>query len=159
MVVRLVDFEYGAYRHALYDVTAWDVLCPLPEDLVTLVRETHRVALAATWPAAHDEARYHEAWAALASFRALALLNWIPAGSLEADRPWVEDWSARQAVLAALFRLWRNASTVLSLAALGRAAERAFHALAARWPEIGAEKGEAAFLPHWPALSSVNNER
>lgn len=27
--VRLLDFEYGAYRHMFYDISAWNILCPL----------------------------------------------------------------------------------------------------------------------------------
>src|SRR5436190_1655680 len=38
----LVDFEFGGFRHALYDLTAWYILCPLPEELVEEMSDGYR---------------------------------------------------------------------------------------------------------------------
>jgi hypothetical protein len=42
----LLDFEYGGFRHALYDITAWQILCPLPLELVKEMREAFQQELA-----------------------------------------------------------------------------------------------------------------
>ena len=151
--LRLLDFEYGAYRHALYDVTAWDVLCPLPQHLVTLVRDVHHTSLAHRLPATRDDTRYREGWALMAAYRALATLTWIPTQVLVQDRPWVETWSSRRAVLATLSRLRDNAAFMPALAPLATAAGDLFGALAARWPEAAGDGSDAALLPRWPALA------
>ncbi len=58
---RPLDFEYGDERHALYDITAWNVLCPLPPAWVREMRHLVRDELAKSLPAARDEGRFAEA--------------------------------------------------------------------------------------------------
>jgi hypothetical protein len=139
--VRLLDFEYGGYRHALYDLTGWYVLCPLPEAWVAEMQRAFRGQLAGRWT---DEADYHEAWAAMCAYRALAMLSWLPLDILDTDRPWVEDWTMRGALVMAATRLGRATAGVARLAAVGAAGDRLARAARARWPELGAG------LPQWP---------
>ncbi len=40
--VRLVDFEYAGYRHSLYDLTGWYVLCPLPDAWTSAMEQVFR---------------------------------------------------------------------------------------------------------------------
>jgi hypothetical protein len=148
--VRLLDFEYGAYRHALYDVTGWYVLCPLPETWVEEIHGTFRRHLARTWAPAADEAGYREGWAVMCAYRAVAMLSWLAPDIMYADRPWVEDWTMRGALLAASTRLGRAAAGVASLSALGDAGDRLAQAARGRWPELGDG------LPHWPDGTSVS---
>ncbi len=44
---RLIDFEYAGYRHALYDLTAWDTLCPVPKPWLNAMRAAYRDELRA----------------------------------------------------------------------------------------------------------------
>jgi hypothetical protein len=80
------------------------------------------------------------------------MLTWIPCAILEANRAWVGEWSAREAVLAALRRLIRSTSGEKSLEPITGAAAGLETRLSARWPEYG----EA--LPAWPALQSKSWE-
>jgi choline/ethanolamine kinase len=146
--VHLLDFEYGGFRHALYDLTAWYVLCPLPEELVEEMSECYRNELAQMIAAARDERWYRSAWAMLCAYRALALLSWIPRSVLTRDEPWVEEWTARQAVLCTLDRLTRVTAPHPGLEALGEWGHQLGAELRARWPDT------TDLLPAWPALQS-----
>jgi hypothetical protein len=150
--IRLLDFEYGGFRHAFYDITAWNVLCPLPEPLVDEISCWYRAELVRTFPAARDDGSYREAWALLSTYRALAMLIWIPPAILEANRPWVGDWSAREAVLAALGRLIRSAAGQAELEPTTEGVRGLETRLRARWPEYG------EVLPAWPALQALEHD-
>jgi Phosphotransferase enzyme family len=146
--VRLLDFEFGGFRHALYDLTAWYVLCPLPERLVHEMSQVYRSALAASCSAAKDEEAYQEAWAHLCAYRALAMLTWISPGILAENQPWVGDWTRREAVLAAVSRLFDATSECPLLAPVAEAADGLWGTLRSRWSDYG------EVLPRWPALCS-----
>jgi len=153
--VRLLDFEYGGFRHAAYDITAWFVLCPLPERMVWQMAAEYRAELAVACPAATDDERWRDEWAAMCAYRAVALLSWLPLAALESDRSWVERWTVRQAALSTAARLRAASSGVEALAALAVAGARLEDALRARWPELG--DGEAV-LPRWRAFERESEE-
>jgi hypothetical protein len=134
---RLLDFEYCAYRHALYDLTAWNVLCPLPADCVAGMVAQFRAELAPGFPAALDDERFAEAWACLCSYRALAVLSWIPPAILSENRAWVDTWTAREAVLVILSRLEAATAAVPALEAVNESAGILLHELHLRWPAYG----------------------
>jgi hypothetical protein len=141
---RLLDFEYGAYRHALYDITGWYVLCPLPEAWAAEMHATFRHHLAGSWAPATDEATYRADWATICAYRALAMMSWLPLDILEADRPWAEGWTMRGALLTAATRLGRATEGVTGLTALSEAGDRLAAAARTCWLELGAG------LPPWP---------
>ncbi|HKG93775.1 MAG TPA: hypothetical protein VKA84_17840, partial [Gemmatimonadaceae bacterium] len=147
--VRLLDFEYGGFRHALYDETGWEMLCPLPRQAVGDVVDAYRATLGDSVPAARDGAAFAAAWAELCAYRGLAILTWIPPAVIDANRPWVEDWSAREAVLCVLSRLAHACAPHEPLAPVAEAARRLHGALHARWPEHEAEPA-----PQFPAFSA-----
>ena len=109
----------------------------------------YRAELAKTCPAARDAASFAHAWGTLCAYRALAMLSWLPTGALVEDRPWVDDWTVRAAVLAALSRLRLATRDQPRLAPLAEMAARLQPLLRARWPEI------ADPLPRWPALAGL----
>jgi aminoglycoside/choline kinase family phosphotransferase len=146
--VHLLDFEYGGFRHALYDLTAWYVLFPLPEELVEEMSECYRNELVQMVAPARDERWYRSVWAMLCAYRALALLSWIPRSVLTDDEPWVEEWTARQAVLCTLDRLARVTAPHPGLQTLGEWGHQVGAELRARWPDT------TDLLPAWPALQS-----
>jgi len=144
--VRLLDFEYGAPRHALHDVTAWSVLCPLPADALAAVRAEYRAALGDVLPS--DDASFDAAWATAVAWRAVRMLQWIGPDVLAADAPWVERWTRREAALAVTSRLHDETAAVPSLAPLADAAHAIAAALRARFPEYeGCET-----IPQWKAF-------
>jgi hypothetical protein len=148
--VRLLDFEYGAFRHALYDITAWDVLCPLPAPAVALMRRAFQETLAGGLGSAGDEARFAEEWALLCAYRALAIATWIDPAALHANRPFVGAWTARHALLAALGRLHAATAAFDALSPVAEAAERLGRALRGRWTEFG----DREIATEWPALAA-----
>lgn len=146
-VIRLVDFEYGAYRHALYDITAWNILCPLPRAAVKLVQAFYREEVRTGLPAVDEEECFREGWGQMCAFRALAMLTWIPPKVLEQNHSWAGDWTAREAICTAVGRLARACDGIGSLAAIQELAENAESALLRRFPEL---KGA---LPRWSAFA------
>jgi hypothetical protein len=147
--VRLLDFEYGAVRHALYDLSAWNILCPLPASAVVLMQDAFRAELGAWMPEARDAATFAAAWATLCAYRGLALLSWVAPAVLAADRPMVGAWSARQAVLAAVSRTAAATVAVPALAPITAATAQLRVALGARWPELGSPD---ILATNWAAL-------
>lgn len=141
---RLIDFEYASPRHPAYDLCVWDSLCPLPIEMVDAYRESYAAERAALGWAVTEEEECD--YAALVTYRVLALLSWIPTRARECDEPWVGQWSARCAVVAALERLAHRGVGDGSLFPLAARALECAHSWRARWPEVGDA------LPPWPAL-------
>jgi hypothetical protein len=148
--VRLLDFEYAGYRHALYDITGWNVLCPLPEAVIAEMSRCYRSELEKALPIARDDGYYDEAWGCVSAYRALAMLTWIRPESLRENRPWAGDWTAREAILSTVARLRDAAALAAKLEALAGAAAGLEAALRRRWPEYGDD-----VLPRWPALKAA----
>lgn len=146
--VYLVDFEYAGYRHALYDLTGWNILCPLPPACVRLMSYHLRTALAQACPAVQDEKTYQAAWATLCTYRAMALLSWMPVHLLAQNEPWAEHWNRREAMVVALSR-WEAATRgVKGLDVMAVVAAQLLRRCQALWPEIAADEG-----PAWPAFT------
>ena len=144
--LRLIDFEYGAPRHALHDVTAWAVLCPLPRDAVAVVRDGYR---AESGGAAHfDGAAFDDGWTAMTVWRAVSMLSSIGPDALAADRPWVEQWTRREAALVVAERLRHETVGAPDLAPVATAADAIARAMRARFPEYEGRET----IPGWPAF-------
>jgi hypothetical protein len=141
--VRLLDFEYGGFRHALYDLTAWWMLCPLPEAAARTVRRTYRAALANALTAAQDEVQFSREWALLSAFRGLAIISWLPLSVLQRDYEWVPGWSARARLLATAARLGAIRAGVADLGPVAETAAQLEDGLARLWPE------QRGVLPVW----------
>ena len=137
--VRLVDFEYAAYRHALYDITAWYVLCPLPEAWIRETEIAFRQTLSETRVKAlvEDDDRYRLEWAKMCAYRALAMLTWFPEDLLERDREWTPGWTGREAMISTALRLHHATASIPALASLSVFGAGIADVLQARWPELG----------------------
>jgi hypothetical protein len=131
--VRLLDFEYAAIRHALYDALFWTLVCPFPEELIDRADAAYRMELSRTCLAAADLATYRDARATVAAWRTLSLLRWLPPSLLAADQPWAPGVSGRQAVLWHLTRFDVVASGAPALAPLVETLARLGRSLSARW--------------------------
>lgn len=129
----LIDFEYGGYRHALYDITCWNILCPLPEQLVTKMKVKYREEFSTFLPNPLEEKDFEKEWAIISAWRALAMLSWIPFSTLETDASWVNDWSMREAVLSTICRLHKECIKFDEGIKLGSAAKELEKHLRQRW--------------------------
>ena len=150
--VRLVDFEYGGFRHALYDITGWNILCPLPSPCVQMMRHHFQQELAIACPAARDQSQFNQAWAMMCAFRALAILTWIAPAVLHTNRPWVDEhWTSRHALLAAMTRLAEASNNIADLEPVYAAANLLTQALRQRWREFETSTDIAT---QWPAFAA-----
>lgn len=143
----LIDFEYGGDRHALYDLTAWNILCPLPDELIGTMTSVYQQELFKHSPITLDEELFHQGYAYISAWRALAMLSWIPCEILEENRSWVEDWTMRQAVLATLHRLNRSCLKEVELTPLLEMTRLLEEELVQRWHSFD------TIFPEWPSLS------
>jgi hypothetical protein len=149
--VRLVDFEYAGYRHALYDLTGWAILCPLPWPWVAAMDRVFRQVLeASAWgfPLA-DDRRYQEAWATMCAYRAVAMITWFSPDLLTEDRAWVPGWTCRAALISTVLRLHQASAGVAALEPLAQLGGHMGEELQARWQALG----DGA--PRWPAAAGV----
>ncbi len=137
--VCLIDYEYAGYRHALYDVTGWDSLCPLPPRLLAELEGAFRRTLGAnpSTDAPVDDETYREAWETMCAYRTLAIISWMSPDLLEQDNIWVDNWTRRSALLSAVSRLSKVGSGESPLQPLAELGNRLFAGLHARWPELG----------------------
>jgi hypothetical protein len=146
--LRLIDFEYGAFRHLFYDLSAWAMLCPLPEPQLQLLRGAFLRELGDACPALLDPPALRDAWATMCTYRGLAVLSWLPLSTLQTDRPWVGAWSARAAALCVCARLREQAAATPALAPVAEAADALERHLRACWPEQPADT-----RPPWPVFA------
>jgi Phosphotransferase enzyme family len=149
--VRLVDFEYAGYRHALYDITAWDTLCPLPKEWMAAMEQVFRRAVG-TSPLGGslvDDDQYREAWATMCAYRALAMVTWFSPDLLAQDRPWTPGWTRRAALISTTLRLHQASAGVAALEPLAELGGHMSEELRARWPELG----DGAL--HWPGVDGA----
>ncbi|HVC83557.1 MAG TPA: phosphotransferase [Chloroflexota bacterium] len=149
--VSLVDFEYAGYRHALYDLTAWETLCPLPPEWVVVMEHAFTRAAEASslgGMPVHEKS-YREARATICAYRSLAMLTWFSPGILRQDRGWTPGWTQREALISTTLRLYRLSVGVAVLAPLAELGEALAEATRTRWPELGDG------LLRWPGLKDT----
>nr|WP_276604971.1 phosphotransferase [Nannocystis sp. RBIL2] len=148
--LRLIDFEFGCFGHALRDgaharlqfPTCW---CAnrLPEAVLSRVERTYRAELARGCPAAHDDRSFESALAAMGGYWLIVSLGWLLERAIAEDAPWGIA-STRSRILARL-EAFVAAATSERLPALRGTAEALLEALQRRWPE-------ALPLPLYPAF-------
>lgn len=142
----LLDFEFGGFRHGLYDLCAWPILYPLPETWLTHLIAAFR----AQYQEVNDQL-FAQHMAHLTAYWGCNLLARIPPHILQADAPWPTGyWHMRPALLAGLSRLSQLSAPWPELAPLATAATTLTKALRACWPE-GSEITHS--LPPWPVLT------
>ena len=133
----LVDFEYGAPRHALHDLAQWLIRCPLPLDWFSHLEQTVGNALVGERVYSDTEAYRHDL-ACMAAYAALYMYTWVPIGrALGEDVPWAPGFPARRAVVSTTRRLGLVLTRCPELPALAEWAGAVARALAGRWPEAG----------------------
>ncbi|MDB5073860.1 MAG: hypothetical protein JWO42_39 [Chloroflexi bacterium] len=137
--VSLVDFEYGGYRHALYDLTAWDTLCPLPREWVAAMEAAFLQSAGSRLlgDVTASDNGYREARSTMCAYRALAMLTWFSPEILQQDQGWAPGWTRREALISTCLRLQQTTVGVPVLEPLTDLGGALARVLQASWPELG----------------------
>lgn len=147
--LRLIDFEFGHYGHALLDACYPRMTMPtcwcagtLPSDTVASFERVYRRELARTCEAARDDGQFEKALVSACAFWLLTTLGWHLERVLEVDLE--EAWgltTLRPRILSQLERFLELTRTPAHLPSLTEAFKRLAEVLAHRWP--GAQPAEA----------------
>jgi hypothetical protein len=139
--VRLIDFEFGRFGHALLDAAYVRMMFPtcwcakrLPARLVAVTESAHRAELVRGCPDAGDDRVFAPALSRACAFWALNTVDWHLEAALEQDRQWGIS-TIRPRVLARLEGFITTAESFDQLPALRGAANRLLAVLRRRWPE------------------------
>jgi hypothetical protein len=141
--LRLFDFEFGLFRHALLDGVYWRVPFPtcwavnrVPPRLVHRLDELYREELAKGCAAAHDDEPYHRAVVEACAYWTLRTTGWHLPGALKEDEQWGIA-SRRQRVLARL-RAFAETSAEFNnhLPAIAGTCRQLAQRLQTLWPEV-----------------------
>ena len=146
--IKLLDFENGAYRHALLDGTYGRTLFPscwcvnqIPGHIPLRMEDEYRNELVAGCPEAGDDALYRQAVAVACAKGAIG--SWWP-GQMEKDGEWGIA-TYRQRVLLRYYLFARMTEEYGELEALGRWVDLVGVKLREAW-------GEMEDMPYYPAF-------
>jgi hypothetical protein len=152
--MRLIDFEFGRFGHALLDGIYGRMMFPtcwcanrLPGGLVTQMESVYRAELAAGCPEAEDDHVFETALVHACAFWVVNTLGRHLEGALGEDRPWGIA-TMRPRLLARLEAFIATAAEFDQLPAVRGTASRLLEVLEKRWPE-------APQLPLYPAFRNV----
>lgn len=130
---RLVDFEYGGMRSALYDALMWLLTVPFPDELISRADLYYRAGLSQGCYAAQVDSDYLRARATVAAARTVNVFQWISPKALERDRDWAPGFTERTALLRHLERLRIILQPFNPVPALSRTLESLEVRLRERW--------------------------
>jgi hypothetical protein len=152
--LRLIDFEFGRFGHALLDGIYGRMMFPtcwcanrLPSGLVTQMESVYRAELAAGCPEAEDDHVFETALVHACAFWVVNTLSRHLEGALGEDRPWGIA-TMRPRLLARLEAFIATADEFNQLPAVRGTASRLLEVLEKRWPE-------APPLPLYPAFRNL----
>jgi hypothetical protein len=156
--LRLIDFEFGGFGHALIDATYGRMLFPtcwcasaLPKGVVLRMESIYRAELANGCPEAEDDQIFGAAMTKVCGFWLLSTLGRDLARALEADGQWGIA-TMRQRLLARLQAFIATAEECGQLPALRGTASRLLSMLETSWPET-------LPLPLYPAFQAPPSGR
>lgn len=149
--VRLIDFEFGRFGHALLDATYGRMMFPtcwcanrLPRAVVAQMEAAYRAALVRGCPEAQEDRVFETSLVSVCAFWVLNTLSWQLAGALQGDRTWGIA-TVRSRFLALLEAFIATAEEFDHLPAMRGTASRVLEVLRNRWPETQP-------LPLYPAF-------
>jgi hypothetical protein len=152
--LRLIDFEFGRFGHALLDGIYGRMMFPtcwcanrLPGGLVTQMESVYRAELAAGCPEAQDDRVFETALVHACTFWVVNTLDRHLERALGEDRPWGIA-TMRPRLLARLEAFIATAEEFNQLPAVRGTVSRLLEVLDKRWPE-------APPLPLYPAFRNV----
>ena len=153
--LRLFDFEFGGFGHALVDAAYGRMIFPtcwcanrVPNNLISRMEAAYRAELAKGCVEAQDDRIFETAMARVCGFWLLSTLGQSLARALEADRTWGIG-TIRQRLLARLEAFIATAEEFDQLPALRGTANRLLEALHRQW-------GETPPLPLYPAFQRAS---
>jgi hypothetical protein len=149
--LRLIDFEFGHFGHALIDGVYGRMMFPtcwcanrLPPVLVSQMETTYRAELVKGCPEAQEDRVFETALMIGCGFWLLNSVGWFLDGALEQDREWGIA-TIRPRLLARLEAFSTTAAEFKQLSGLQGAASRLLDILRRRWPD-------SQPLPLYPAF-------
>jgi hypothetical protein len=150
---RLLDFEFGDFRHALTDGVYGRILFPtcwcsnrVPPSVVTQMEASYRAMLSQACPAARDDVLFSQAVVASCAYWALTMYTWNPVADLLVhDQEWGIA-TTRQRVLARSEIFAQTAEQFGHLEAIGTTLQAVAAKLRTRLP------AEVDSMPSYPAL-------
>jgi len=138
--VRLIDFEFGHFGHALCDGTYGRMLFPtcwcanrLPETVVTQMETVYRAALVPGCPAAEDDRLFEDALVDACGYWMLRTLVQHLPRALDEDRPWGIA-TIRPRLVSRFQAFITTAEAYPRLPAMRGTAHRVLEVLRRRWP-------------------------
>ncbi|MDQ2904601.1 MAG: hypothetical protein ABI456_07960 [Ktedonobacteraceae bacterium] len=155
-VPRLIDFENGDYRHALFDAvyaricfpTCWDAQ-QLPYQVVLRIEQAYRTELVKGCPEASDDRRFTQELVHACAYWVLMLCQFnaiaqFPTG----DRYW-RPYRMRQRIITRFERFVQTTAECSYLEALGSLFHAMVSTLRKRWPRYTQQ------LPVYPVFKDV----
>lgn len=150
--MRLLDFEFGVFQHALNDgsrarsnfPTCWCVY-RLPEQVIQQVETVYRAELVKRCPEAADDTRFYHAITEACIYWTIESLGMFMPRILEQDERWGTSM-VRQRLLVRLDTIVRTTAEYEYLEALGATTHRMVAKLRTLWPP------EADQMPYYPAF-------
>lgn len=152
--LRLLDFEFGRFGHALIDAAYIRIFFPscwccnqIPAPVIARLEAVYRTELVRGCPAAADDELFKRTLAEVCGYWLLETHSWVLAHSLTADdSPWGIT-TTRARILGRLAAFVATASEFDQLPAYRSAASRLLALLQARWPENEPMPFYPAFRP------------
>jgi hypothetical protein len=152
--LRLIDFEFGYFGHALIDATYARMLFPtcwcanrLPQSMVEKMESRYRTEFVKGCPEAKEKSAWEHALLTICSYWLLNTLAWHLAPALKEDRNWGIA-GLRQRILARLEAFALTAEEFGGFPAVHETAGHLRATLSKRWPEIQP-------LPLYPAFQGA----
>ncbi len=150
--LKLIDFEFGGYGHALHDgiygrihfPTCWCVN-RLPDHVPLKMEAAYRSELIKSCPDAADDERFYRA---VVEACAACVINSHNALTLLEDRRWGIS-TMRQRALLRFDIFWKMTEGYSHLKSVGATAQAIAKRLRAQWP------AEADAMPHYPAFRTL----
>ena len=151
--MRLIDFEFGRFDHALVDAAYARMMFPtcwcanrLPGDVVAQAERVYRAELVAGCPEAQDDRVFETALVCACASWLLTTLEWLLEDGLKEDHEWGIA-TIRQRLLARPEAFIATAEEFGQLTALRGTASRLVQVLRQRWPDVTP-------LPLYPAFAN-----
>jgi hypothetical protein len=152
--LRLIDFEFGYFGHALIDATYARMLFPtcwcanrLPQSMVEKMESRHRAEFVKGCPEAKENSIWEQALVTICGYWLLNTLAWHLEPALKEDRNWGIA-GLRQRILTRLEAFAITAEEFGRFPAVHETAGHLRDTLSKRWPEIQP-------LPLYPAFQGA----
>jgi thiamine kinase-like enzyme len=152
--LRLIDFEFGHFGHALIDAAYGRMIFPtcwcanrLPRSIVVQMESQYRTELSRGCPEAQEDSVFEAALVTICGFWLLNTLEWHLENALKEDQNWGIA-SIRQRILARLEAFVTTSEEFGHFPAVRGTAGRLLDLLRERWPEV-------LPLPMYPAFQAA----